>query len=118
MLIDIIDDEPHVREVLAEIIEILGYESRQFSSGDAYLTFVLEAGYQPPSVMISDVRMPGMDGYSLMRRVHALYPAIQIIIVTGYHEVKDKCADVPHEFMRKPFNPEVLEATLEAFNKG
>jgi len=113
MLIDLIDDEEHVRATLAEIVEILGHESRQFESGDAYLAFVKSSEYQQPKIVISDVRMPGMDGYSTMRAVHALHPEIAFIIITGYQEITNRYSEIPHTFMRKPFNPEVLESLLD-----
>ncbi|TLS74806.1 response regulator [Mariprofundus erugo] len=112
MIVDIIDDERHVREMLAEIADILGYQARTYQSGDEYFAYVTSPQYQPPGVVISDVRMPGIDGYNLMRKVNRLYPDVPFIIVTGYQEVEDKCSDIPHTFMRKPFNPEVLEAVL------
>ena len=113
MLIDIIDDEPHVRDALFEIVEILGYRAKKHSSAVEYIDYAMSPTYEHPNVIISDVRMPVMDGYTMMRKVHELFPEIPFIIVTGYQDVKDKYSDIPHEFMRKPFNPEVLEKAIE-----
>ncbi|HET8995761.1 MAG TPA: response regulator, partial [Acetobacteraceae bacterium] len=78
----LVDDDDAVREITAAILEDLGYEVREASSGDA----ALEALERNPRVdlMMVDVSMPGMNGVDLTRVVHQKRPEVPVLLVTGY----------------------------------
>jgi two-component system response regulator (stage 0 sporulation protein F) len=79
----IVDDEPHVTMMLADSLEKLGesYAIETAHSGDEALTKVRQATY---AVLITDYKMPGMNGLDLAQMVHRLSPETRIILMTAY----------------------------------
>jgi DNA-binding NtrC family response regulator len=74
-----------------------------------------------PGVIISDIRLPGMDGMALLREVHALDADLPVILITGHGDVAlavQAMKDGAHDFIEKPFTPEVLvDVTRRALEK-
>jgi len=90
----IVDDDQSIRWVLEKALERAGLGVRSFASG-ADMLDALES--EQPSVLVSDIRMPGMDGLSLLQRVKQRHPELPVIIMTAYTD---------------------LDSTVEAFQKG
>ena len=113
----VVDDEPSIREVLAEGLETFGYDVEQAGTGaEAYR--LAAAGGTPP--LLSDIEMPGESGLSLLKRVKALDENIDVIMVTGVVDVEmaiDTIRQGATDYVTKPFNLEevqiVVERTLE-----
>jgi two-component system cell cycle sensor histidine kinase/response regulator CckA len=83
--------------------------------GEAALA-LLAAEAEPPSVLVSDVSMPGMDGPALVRAVRATTPTLPVILVSGYAE-SEAIADLPGapvQFLAKPFSIRDLAGRLDA----
>ncbi|MDX8396473.1 MAG: response regulator [Mariprofundaceae bacterium] len=78
-----------------------------------YYEFATSHDYQSPDVVITDVMMPQMNGYQLMRKISEIHPRIKFIVMTGYEEVKDKFQSLPHIFIRKPFHPERFNLAIQ-----
>jgi len=108
----IVDDEPDVRLVTRVILEAVGYDVDEADCGEAALD-ALDAGLLP-DVLLLDVRMPGIDGWEVLRRVRgAEHPLclLPIVIFTADISLAEQ-APVPLEerdfFLGKPFDPDHL----------
>jgi two-component system OmpR family response regulator len=76
----VVDDEPEVREVFLEFLTDRGYDIVPAGSGlEALVAFQTHK----PDLVLLDVEMPGMDGVETLRRILALDPFVQVIMVTG-----------------------------------
>jgi FixJ family two-component response regulator len=104
----VIDDDPRVRESIKDLLESAGYSVRLFPSADEILhTDDLTAA----GCLITDVRMPGVDGCELQRRTTMAYPELPVIFVTAHHddEVRQRTLDSgAFAFIFKPFDGEEL----------
>jgi FixJ family two-component response regulator len=111
-VVAVVDDDPRIRESLQSLIESAGLTAWVFSRGEDLLHGDLLAA---TSCLITDVRMPGMDGLALQRRVRLARPELPIIFITGHHEddVEQLAfAQGAAFFIRKPFDAgELLRAT-------
>jgi DNA-binding LytR/AlgR family response regulator len=106
----IADDEPIARSILAELLgEIPGVEiAGEASSGDQALRLVAE---RRPDVVLLDLEMPGLDGFSVAQSLRGGYPAI--IFVTAYsHRAVDAFELGAADYLLKPVSQERLEAAL------
>jgi CheY-like chemotaxis protein/anti-sigma regulatory factor (Ser/Thr protein kinase) len=77
----IVDDEPSICQLLADLFLSQGYRTCQASNGIEALQCIPRC---TPEIIISDIRMPGMDGIELFRRTREYYPEIKHILMTGY----------------------------------
>jgi FixJ family two-component response regulator len=107
-VIAVVDDDSRVRESLASLFESVGFTARVFSLAKDFLqTGFLEGA----SCLITDVRMPGMDGLDLQRCVRLKRPELPVIFITGHHDDEiERCAFAQGAafFIRKPFDAEEL----------
>ncbi|MBL6455407.1 response regulator [Belnapia sp. T6] len=102
----VVDDEPMIREILAEYCAALGMAVLEAEDGESGLRQV--EAHPAIEVLVTDVRMPGLDGPALVERALALRPALKVIFVTGYSTYRSE--DWP--ILRKPFDLERLEEAL------
>ena len=107
----IADDEKNIRDLLGKFIEDAGHEVRLFENGDSLLT---ELDNSVPDIVVLDVMMPGIDGFTACGRIRKAYPDITILLLTA----RDTDADFMTGFMAgcddyltKPFSP--LKLTLK-----
>jgi len=110
-LVAVVDDERPVLESVADLLESAGYKVRAFQSAQEFLhSSVL------PSIacLISDIRMPGMDGWELQSVVHARRPNLPVVLITGHYEPDDRRACTQHGqgshlmLFKKPFDAQQL----------
>jgi FixJ family two-component response regulator len=107
-VIAVVDDDSRVRESLASLIESAGFAAQVFPLAKDFLRGDLLAA---TSCLITDVRMPGMDGLDLQRRVRLERPELPVIFITAHHddEVERRAfAEGAAFFIRKPFDAEEL----------
>ena len=110
MTIAIVDDEPDMRESISQWLVLSGFETQTFASAEEALKIV-SADW--PGAVISDIRMPGMDGMTFLKRLMSLDSAIPVIMITGHGDVPMAVEAMrlgAMDFMEKPFNPERLTA--------
>jgi two-component system response regulator FixJ len=108
----VVDDDAAVLDSLAFSLKSAGLKARTFESADGLLAMLpLETG-----CVVTDVRMPGMSGIDLLRRLRELGCALPVVVITGHADVplaieamKAGAAD----FIEKPFDDDMLIATLE-----
>ncbi|MBV9123138.1 MAG: response regulator, partial [Planctomycetes bacterium] len=112
----VVDDEPDAREVVALVLEQSGAEVAAFGTAQEALEAIESVR---PDVLVSDIGMPGEDGYSLLRRVRALGPArggqVPAVALTAYAKVEDRKRALASGFARhipKPVEPADLIATV------
>lgn len=113
-----VDDEP-VNLMLFEINFKNTYSVLKAASGLEGLQILKE--HPEISVVISDMKMPGMNGIEFIRKAHADYPQIVFFILTGYditREIADALNErLIHKYFSKPFNiREIEKAIAEALN--
>ncbi len=109
----IVDDELHVRESLASWFIEDGYEVVTASSGKEALAIL---GRRHVDVVITDIKMPGMDGLELQRHIRAVDPDVVIILVTAYASVAtavQALKEGAYDYLVKPFDPEELSHVVE-----
>jgi FixJ family two-component response regulator len=110
-LVAVVDDDPGVLRSLEYLLESADYAARLFTSGQELLA---SGRLAELDFLISDVDMPGMDGFELVRLVHAERPGLPTILITGYPE-RLKSLRANGRFFTKPFNgPQLLEAIAAA----
>jgi FixJ family two-component response regulator len=118
-IVAIVDDDPRIRESLESLIESADLKARVFSLAEDFLRGDLLA---ETSCLITDVRMPKMDGLELQRRVRLERPELPVIFITAHHEDKiEQCAYAQGAafFVRKPFDAdELLRAIKLAVSKS
>jgi len=83
----LVDDNTDAAQLLAETLEVLGYECHVAHDGPSALTL---SERSRPSVAILDIGLPVMDGYELARRLRAIRPDIKLIALTGYGQSSDR----------------------------
>jgi len=109
-----VDDEPKLLEGLQRMLRPQRHEwEMMFASGGEEALEVLET--RAVDVVITDMRMPGMDGATLLQRVHDRFPGVLRIVLSGYFDVESGLRAVPvaHQFVSKPCEPEKLKAAIE-----
>jgi DNA-binding NtrC family response regulator len=110
----IVDDEAIVAETISEMLEGWGYETAVASDGKAGLA-VVEEFY--PSVVVSDVYMPNLDGFGLLRGVRELHPETAVILLTGQGTVEMALRAIQEEgafhYFEKPIDFAKLRFVVE-----
>ena len=81
----IVEDEPHIREMLAEMLEAQGFEVVAAENGEDALNKLKEINYKI-NLIVTDVVMPKMDGVRLYREVQKVIPEVPVIFISGYAE--------------------------------
>ena len=79
-VIAIVDDDDAMRDALCELVQVMGFSTEAFDCAAAFL-----ANHEPGrfDCLITDVRMPGMDGIDLQRRLRALGSAMPVVMITS-----------------------------------
>ena len=113
----LVEDELALREATAERLEEHGYRVVQAESGEAALQSLADFAFD---VVITDLRLPGIDGIQLIETARERYPDIAGLVVTGYGTVKDAVKAIKRgasDFITKPFQFDhllhILSSTLE-----
>jgi CheY-like chemotaxis protein len=110
----LVDDEREYVVTLSERLEMRDIESDVVHDGQGALTYVQT---DVPDVMVLDLRMPGMDGLEVLRRIKKDHPGVEVIIVTGHGSDNDeKLARElgAFDYMKKPVDINVLAETIKA----
>jgi FixJ family two-component response regulator len=108
----VVDDDQGILQSLEYLLESADYAVRLFASAAAFF----ESGcLSQVDCLISDVDMPGVDGFELVRRVHAIRPQMPVILITGYPDRLTRLpplAGTPPRLFTKPFQGHELLAAL------
>ena len=108
----VVDDDPSVRRSVVRLLESAGLRVEGFPSGEAFLERETPWG---PGCVVLDVRMSGMNGLELQRRLHATGRPMAIVFITGHGDVPMSVAAMKGgavDFLVKPFDDEALLAAI------
>jgi len=113
-MISIVDDDPSMREMLGSLLRSLGYNARAFASGEEFLA---SDDFERFACVVSDIHMPGMDGFELKRRLdEKSVDSLPVILITARTECDIErralsCGAVG--FLRKPFDGDALAGLIK-----
>lgn len=100
----IVDDDRSIRWVLEKALQKAGIETRSFSSASTLLD---ELAIEQPEAIVTDIRMPGMDGLALLERLQAKYPKLPVIVMTAHSDLESAVSAFhggAFEYLPKPFD--------------
>jgi len=106
MKIAIVDDEQDMRQSISQWLALSGYDTETFACAEDALK-VVGAGY--PGIVISDIKMPGMDGMQFLKKLMGSDSALPVIMITGHGDVPMAVEAMrvgAFDFLEKPFNPD------------
>ena len=113
----IIDDEKPTLAMFELFLEAYGFEVLTAENGeDGIGVFEVEN----PAIVFTDIKMPGMDGFEVLKRIKATSPDAVVIVITGHgdKELEKKVLDLKAtDFIHKPVQKEALDAALERAEK-
>ncbi|MHA6267925.1 sigma-54 dependent transcriptional regulator [uncultured Aliiroseovarius sp.] len=108
MKIAIVDDEQDMRQSISQWLSLSGFETETYASAEDALKVI---GPDYPGVIISDIRMPGMDGMGFLKKLMSLDSTLPVIMITGHGDVPMAVEAMrvgAYDFLEKPFNPDQL----------
>jgi len=109
----VVDDEPGHRMLVRAVLEDAGWRVTDAPSGEAALALLDRA---QPHVALVDMKMPGMDGLTLMRELHARIPALPVVLLTAFGSVGTAVEAMKQgafDYLTKPADNDELTAVLE-----
>jgi len=109
----LVDDEEGIRRVLGISLMDSGYHVLTAASGEEALGIFKEAH---PEIVLTDIKMPGMDGIELLRRIKEMSPDTEVIMITGHGELDLAIKSLQYEaarFITKPINHDALDIALK-----
>ena len=109
----IVDDEPVMQSLLEKILSREGYQVMVAGDGAEALKMLAQ---ETVSLVLSDIKMPGMNGFDLLKEIKARYPGIGVIIMTAYGDtftVKDALLLGADEYITKPFKSYEVSLVVE-----
>ena len=112
----VIDDEEDVRDSLKQLFSLEGFEVYAMADAKEALGFI-STKFQ--GVIISDIRMPEMDGLTFLKEVKKLDKLLPVILITGHGDIKLAVKSLKlgaTDFLEKPFNPNELVAQVKVLS--
>ena len=110
--IAIVDDDADIRAALRQMLQIENFRAVDFADGGNALA-VIDGAF--PGIVMTDLRMPGMDGSVLFERLHAIDPELPVIMMSGHGDIAtavDLVKRGAYDFQSKPFDNDALIATV------
>jgi len=119
-LIHIIEDDDAYREVLIHMLERTEYEVMCFEFGEQYLAHLNSPEFRKPALVLSDIVLPGINGYELVHEIRRRLPLQKIVLMTGYglnpgKQGQAAITELCH-LLKKPFRAEQLIRIIDALN--
>lgn len=112
-VVHVVDDDADARDSLAFLLETADFRVRTYASALAFLSELSEI---EPGCVITDVRMPGMTGQELVRRLKAEGSSLPVVMITGHGDIPmavEAMRDGVVDFIEKPFSEARILAALE-----
>jgi len=110
--VSFVDDDPDLRDANVQALRLAGFRAVALPSGEAALARI---GPDYAGVVVTDIRMPGMDGIELFRRLRALDADIPVIVISGHADIATAVgamSEGAYDFIAKPYAGERLVETL------
>jgi DNA-binding NtrC family response regulator len=106
MKIAIVDDEQDMRQSISQWLALSGFDTETYASAEEALKAV---GADYPGVVVSDIKMPGMDGMAFLKKLMSVDSGLPVILITGHGDVPMAVEAMQvgaYDFLEKPFNPD------------
>ncbi|MGH1329607.1 MAG: sigma-54-dependent transcriptional regulator [Paracoccaceae bacterium] len=106
MKIAIVDDEQDMRQSISQWLALSGFDTETFASAEDALKSL---GTDYPGVVVSDIKMPGMDGMQFLKKLMSVDSTLPVIMITGHGDVPMAVEAMrvgAYDFLEKPFNPD------------
>ncbi len=118
-LIVVVDDEPMVGELVQTIFSLEGMDSQVFQDPVEALR-VMRTWSSPPALLLTDFRMPGMNGMELIQGVKRQFPNLKTVLFSGNvdESIQNEYPLRADAFVRKPFYPQLLLNTVREVIKN
>ncbi|MCF4129878.1 response regulator FixJ [Methylobacterium sp. SyP6R] len=116
-LVHVVDDDPAMRDSLAFLLDTAGYAVRLYATGLELLDRLARFAAPVSGCVLTDIRMPGIDGLTLLRRLREAGNRLPVIVMTGHGDVPlavEAMKRGARDFIEKPFDDEVLLRALRA----
>lgn len=110
----IVDDELLIRDLLYDFFNSQGWQTAIAENGEKALDILRS---RPIDLVLSDIRMPGMDGLDLTAEMRQEFPKIPVVLMTGFPSVDTAVSALRHrvaDYVTKPFNINALYKIVEA----
>src|SRR5678815_654390 len=104
----IVDDEPNLLRTIARVLQRAGFEVTTASSGKEGLALLSQHTFD---LVYMDIRMPDMNGLEVLKSIHATYPQLAVILVTGQPDLNSAVSALRHgalDYLQKPLKPELI----------
>ncbi|WP_454254252.1 sigma-54-dependent transcriptional regulator [Pseudomonas sp. Marseille-Q8238] len=104
----LIDDDPHLRQALSQTLDLAGFKVQTLADAKGLASRIASDW---PGVVVSDIRMPGIDGLELLRQLHDQDADLPVLLITGHGDVPlavQAMRDGAYDFLEKPFASEAL----------
>ena len=111
-LVLVVDDEEPVRDIVAKLVKHIGYPVIEAANGKEALDLLTK---EQVTILITDIRMPEMDGFELMKTVRTEFPDLHIICMTGHggtYSYTDVVSFGATDYITKPFTIDEMSAKL------
>lgn len=106
MKVAIVDDEADMRASISQWLALSGFDTETYASAEEALKVI---GPEFPGVVVSDIKMPGMDGMAFLKRLMGMDSGLPVIMITGHGDVPMAVEAMrvgAYDFLEKPFNPD------------
>jgi two-component system response regulator FixJ len=113
-MVHVVEDDQPMRDSLIALLEEAGYKVRGYATAEELLSADVSADL---CCVVSDVRMPGMNGLTLLRRLRARKPKLPLILITGHGDIPMAVAAMKAgaaDFLEKPFAADALLTAIKA----
>ncbi len=109
----VVEDDTAMRQSCAKLFRLEGYGVAEAASGAEALEQIKQRG--DIDIVLTDLKMPGMDGVALLRETKSLDPSIEVVLMTGYGSIKNAIEAMKHgaaDYITKPFDTNELLMTI------
>jgi len=106
MKIAIVDDEQDMRQSISQWLALSGFDTETYASAEDALKTI---GAEYPGIVVTDIKMPGMDGMAFLKRLMSVDSSLPVIMITGHGDVPMAVEAMrvgAYDFLEKPFNPD------------
>ena len=106
MKVAIVDDEQDMRQSISQWLALSGFDTETYPSAEDALKAI---GSDWPGVVVSDIKMPGMDGMAFLKKLMSVDSGLPVIMITGHGDVPMAVEAMrvgAYDFLEKPFNPD------------
>ena len=118
--IAVVDDEEEIRSILHKKLSKIGYNILTFIEAESLLDLI-NSKKEDIDLVITDIKLPGMDGIELLRQIDNLDSPMPVLLITGHGNIENAIQALrygAHDFIRKPFNLSEITSTVNRILRG